>query len=387
MEEKNIKNEIVKTMTDVEYYPTVLNNEEVNIERYTKLPFASISAIGTAFEPLTAAFQKFVLGNSGTSGIYRVNTKGRQLAQFQDGSGYLGGLLTECGAVGGGQAILNPLLCSPTMLFMAAALMSITQKLDSIHETQIEIIEFLEQQEKSKLRGNFNFLTDVLNNYKHNWTNEKYINSNHIKVLDIKQDSEQSILFYREQIAKQLTKKLFLHSDKSVKGILTEIQAELREYQLALYLYAYSSFLEVMLLENFEQAYLDGIARKIEDYALQYNALYTDCYTHIETHSKSSVQSYLLSGLGAINKIAGNAVSKIPGVRETRIDGALFESSFRLDVNNSRRTAQTLEQLTSVQGSAVHPFIENIKAVNKLYNQPIELLFDEENIYFSLPDN
>jgi hypothetical protein len=52
--------------------------------------------------------------------------------------------------------------------------MSIDRKLDSIQETQQEILEFLEQKEKSRLKGNLNVLADVLNNYKYNWNNEKY---------------------------------------------------------------------------------------------------------------------------------------------------------------------------------------------------------------------
>ena len=45
-----------------------------------------------------------------------------------------------------------------------------------------------------------------MNNYKYNWENENYKNTRHIKVLDIKQTSEQSIIFYREQIKDLLDK-------------------------------------------------------------------------------------------------------------------------------------------------------------------------------------
>jgi hypothetical protein len=122
---------------------------------------------------------------------------GGHLAAFQDGSGYLGSVLNAGNQVAG-QATLTPLVCNPTMLFMAAALANIDKKLDSIQETQQEILDFLVQKDKSELKGDLNFLSDVLNNYKYNWNNEKYINSNHIKVLDIKQSAERKIIFYRE---------------------------------------------------------------------------------------------------------------------------------------------------------------------------------------------
>lgn len=387
MDDGNRKNEIVKTMTDVEYYPAILEKEEVSVDSYTKLPLDKIATLGTAFEPLTAAFQHIFLGKGGTtSGLYRVTIpNGSELVRSRKSpGGYLGAISRGNNQVGGGQAILNPLVCNPTMLFVAAALASINKKLDSIQEAQKEIIEFLEQKEKSKLRANLNFLTDVLNNYKYNWNNEIYKNSNHVKVLDIKQHSEQSILVYREQIENNAKKKSFLHSDKDVKDKLEKLQSAFKEYQLALYLYAFSSFLDVMLLENFKSAYLDGIAHKIEDYALRYRELYTECYSRIEGYSKFSIQSHLLSELASINRAAGETVAKIPVISDSQIDETLIETSSRLGKFRSRRTEQTMGQLVNHQSSSVHPFIENINAVNRLYNQPLELLFDEENIYFGL---
>ena len=46
-----------------------------------------------------------------------------------------------------------------------------------------------------------------------------------------------------------------------------------------------------------------------------------------------------------------------------------------------------MEQLEVVQIMAVHPFVENIKAVKKLRNQPMEILYDNENIYLGLPED
>jgi len=389
MEENNKKNEIVKAMTDVEYYPSV-REDEISIEKYTKLSLAKISVLGIAFEPLTSVFQNIthIGGESARSGLYRVTFPGGvsgHLAKFHDGSGFTSTIVNETGITR--NARLNPLVCDPTMLFMAVALMSIDKKLDRILETQQEIIEFLEQKEKSKLRGNLNVLADVLNNYKYNWNNEKYKTNKHIQVQEIKRDAEQSIILYREQIDKKINKQSFLHSDQDVKKKLKKIQSEFKDYQLALYLYSFSSFLEVMLLENFESAYLDSVAHKIEDYSYQYRELYTKCYDQIKGYSKSSIHSHLLSGLASINRVAGDAVAKVPVVSKSQIDETLIETSNRLGRFSSRKTEQTMEQFVNNQSSCVRPFVENINAVNRLYNQPMELLFDQENIYFSLSEN
>ncbi len=375
------KSEIVKAMTYVEYYPAIVE-EQVGIAKYTKLPLTRVPALGTAFEPFAAAFQNVVNSGGTTSGLYKVTIpKGGHLAEFKNGSGYLGSVLKENGAVGGGQAVLNPFVCNPTMLFMAAALANIDKKLDSIQEMQQELLDFLVQKERSELKGDLNFLSDTLNNYKYNWNNEKYKSSNHIKVLDIRQAAERKIHFYREQITSKINKKSFFHSDQGVKKQLGKIQSEFKDYQLALYLYSFSSFLEVMLLENFDSAYLDGIAKKIEDYSFNYRELYTKCYDQIEGYAKSSIQSHLLNGLASVNRIAGEAIAKVPVISKSQFDETLIETGEKLGKFGSKRIEQTMKQLIEKQSSYVRLFVENINVVNRLYNQPIELLFDKENIY------
>lgn len=375
------KNEIVKAITDLEYYPAIVE-EQPQISKHIKVSLSKVPALGTAFEPLAAALQNVINGGGATSGLYKVTIpKGGHLAQFQNGSGYLGSVLKENGAVGGGQAVLNPLVCNPTMLFMAAALANIDKKLDAIQEMQQELLDFLVQKERSELKGDLNFLEDILNNYKYNWNNEKYKNSNYIKVLDIKQTTERKIGFYREQIRLKINKKSFLHSDQDVKKQLGKIQSEFKDYQLALYLYSFSSFLEVMLLENFNREYLDGIAKKIEDYSFNYREFYTKCYDQIEGYAKSSIQSNLLNGLASVNRIAGEAIAKIPVISKSQIDETLIETGDKLGKIGSKRIEQTMKQLIEKQSSCVRPFIENIHEVNKLYNQPFELLFDKENLY------
>lgn len=374
------KNKMLQEMATMELNSAVIE-EEVSLTNCTKVPWSRVTALGTAFEPVVSAFQSVV--NSGTtSGLYRVTVPaGGHLAAFQDGRGYLGSVLNAGNQVVG-QATLTPLVFNPTMLFMAAALANIDKKLDSIQETQQEILDFLVKKDKSELKGDLNFLYDVMNNYKYNWNNEKYINNNHIKVLDIKQSAEGKIIFYRERISANIGKNSSLHSDQDVKKQLKKIRSEFKDYQHALYLYSFSSYLEVMLLENFEVAFLDGVVCKIEDYAFKYRELYTKCYDQIEGYSKSSIQSHLLRGLSIASRVAGKAIEKVPVINKSQIDESLIETGDKIGDFSSKRTVRTMQTLVYKQDSYVTPFIENIKAVKSLYNRPLEIVFDRENLYF-----
>ena len=66
----------------------------------------------------------------------------------------------------------------------------------------------------------------------------------HILVQQIKKESEASIILYRDQIAQKLKKRSLIHVDQEVNATLKKLQTQLHDYQLALYLYAYSTFLK-----------------------------------------------------------------------------------------------------------------------------------------------
>ncbi len=79
----------------------------------------------------------------------------------------------------------------PETITMAATLAHIELKLDAIQELQQEMMGFLQDKERAKIRGNINTLVDVINNYKYNWDNETYKVNKHILVQDIRRESEE----------------------------------------------------------------------------------------------------------------------------------------------------------------------------------------------------
>ena len=377
------KNELLKAMSATELAPLEVKNE-ISMQTYSKIPLSRLTALGTGFQPVASAIQQVTSHGQATSGFYKVTIpKGAHLARFKEKSGFLGTAVGEHGIVG--QAQLNPLLCDPTMLLVAAALANIDKKLDAIQEVQQEMLDFLAQKEKSALKADLNFLMDIQNNYKYNWNSEKYKAANHAKVLDIRQEAARQIDFYQEQIKKQLGKKALLHSDHDVQKMLEKVQGEFKEYQLALYIYGFAYFLEVVLQENYEKAYLSAIAKRIDEMSFQYREFYSLAYSQIENLSKSSLQAHLFGGLSAINKGAGTAIAKIPGINKSQIDEALIEAGERIGAYKNRRVQTTMQQLLERQSSCVRPFIDNINAVNRLYNEPVTLIFNHDTLYLGSP--
>lgn len=370
---------ILQAMMNVEV-PSVMAEPDLKMRNATRIPLSDLSALGVAFQPLSAAIQTAVNG-SGGSGIYFVNTMGKQMFHAGGSTEYIGALKSSTGAVGGGQARMTALACDPTMLFMAAALINIEKKLDTIQQTQEEILQFLEEKGRATLQGNLNVLGDVARNFKYNWKNEKYKTNKHIIVQQIKKEAEASIILYREQIGKRLNKRSLIHSDLEVRSTLKKLQAQFQDYQLALYLFAYSAFLEVMLLGNFSEGYLNNVEQSITDYSYQYRTLYTKCYDLMKDYSKSSVQAGILSGLSAASKFMGNAIAKVPVISKSQLDENLIEAGSLLGTQGEQRAVVALSGLTQTRANVTVPFVENIRVITNLYNKPVQYRIDRDSIY------
>lgn len=364
-----------------EIIPELLDDGQ-DFRRYKKIPLTDLAALGVGFESIYMAINEFGTATGG-SGIYRVTVpNGGQMMQFKNSPGtFLGSVKAANGGVGGGQARLNPIALDPTMVFMAVAMMNIQHKLNEIQETQEEILQFLEQKEKAELRGNIVFMLDIINNYRFNWDNQQYLNSNHVKILDFKQKAEQSILFAQSRIKSIVSQNKLIRLSSDINAKVRKLKKGFEDYQLAVYTYAMASYVETLLLKNFDKAYMYNVAKKVEDYSIDYRELYTDCYDLLSDFYDSSVDTLILGGVAKASKAAGAAIAKIPIIGDTQIDeniaagGEIIEDSDRL-IKQGR-----LSGLVSKQSSYVQPFVDNIRVIGEVYDRPLTLLFDEENLY------
>ena len=236
------KDHFLQMMAATEVAPAALKTE-LSAQAYGKLPLSQLAALGVGLEPVVSAIQQITNHGQAVSGYYKVTIpEGTHLANFRDGSGFLGTVLEDATNRIGAQARLNPLLCNPTLLFAAAALMSMERKLDAIQETQREMMDFLLQKETSKQKGDLDFLSDVLANYRFNWNNDKFKAANHSQVLAIRREAGQQVDLFREQVKKKFLKGGFLLTAQDVQKQLNGLTGAFQSYQLALYLYGYAYF-------------------------------------------------------------------------------------------------------------------------------------------------
>ncbi len=385
-----LKKNIIEEMTDVDFYATVHEAEKVDVTDYTRLPLTEIYALGSTFRPVFTAVYN-VASKKMTKNLFQVTIPGgAHLAQFKDGSGMLGTLLGDDNRIMG-QARLTPadsagaiLNCNPYMMMTAAALVTISRKLDKISETQEKILDFIEEKEKAELAGNLNTLSDILNNYKYNWGNERYINNNHIKVLDIKQKSGQNIEFYKKQARGVFDSNFTLfHMNKDVNAKKRELLAILGDYQFSVYLYAFSSYVEVLLLGNFEHNYIGRVIDRINYCTKEYIEVFEECSEKMDSFFSGAVETIAKKKAAQAAKGLGTFARKMQFLKDNKVDKGLMNAGDRLESFNNDKMIAVAENLSERKSVDVDPFISNLLHIDKMYNEDVDIYFDDEYIYIS----
>lgn len=390
------KNEIIKSTLEVSYLP---NLDFKKNKEYTKVSLSDIALLGGSFSFITPFFRtinqtfNYNFGNeiAGQEGLYRVFFNGNQgqLAKAKDGSGFLGTIVNN-GIVG--QSRLQkvdsiPVNCNTTLpinpMFIAAAvaLKSIDMKLDDIKEKQEEILDFLNADKESKLIADLEILGDVLNSYKYNFENEKFINSKLILIQTINRESLSNIQFYKSQVTNLLIDNAPIHLNFNNEDKISKVHNKLNYYKLANYLYAYSSFIEVLLLKSFDTNSLEKIIYKIQELSNQYRLFYTECYNVLGNYSDNSIENQFLKGLSSFSKDTGKVISNIPFLGDFQLDEALTDLGKNISKEKKKSTKKVMKKLTANKDSDLNLFINNLKNIDQIYNHPLEIYYDEENIY------
>lgn len=391
------REELARRATSIE--PDVFSTDiEVDMSRAERLPLEQLAALGVGFGSLPEAVRTVTSTAQIAGGqLLSVTDKlgnplnASVLQAFNDGSGIMGSFRDPIKGFGqarfhlaGPRTVTTALTVpfDPTSLFMAAALMEINRRLDDIQQTQREMLDYLKNKDKAQLRGDLETLRDILDNYRFNWDNEKYKTNKHALVQSIRNEASQAVSQQRAEIKGSFKKAaLPFHVDDDARRKARDVRAKLEEYRLSVYLYAYSSFLEVMLLENFESGYLENVKNKVEDKALDYRTLYTKAYSLIEAEADSSVQAGVLGGISGAMGILGKALENTPVGDVTPIDEALTDAGKSIDRFSREVKRDILRDLPDACSSDVRPFVSGIEAIDHLYNDDVMLLADSETVY------
>ena len=380
-------NEEIKRMIETKYYPFIPRDEIASNCRF-KLNKEDILSVGGPIATIASEMAKLTINPSSNEGLYRCvfpNGVSGALAQAKDGSGYLGTIMNNGIA---GQARWIPVEASattipinPVTIAIAITLVGINKKLDDIRQTQNDILNFLESDKESNLKGSVNALSEIMNDYRYNYDNTTWKRGKFVIASDIKNKADNSIIFYRKAIKNEMDKRSVIHNNLQAQKITDKVQYDFKCYQLSVYLYAYASFVEVVLGDNYNSEFLDKVSERIEDYSFQYYKDYTECSNMLGKYTGSSLEAAALKGLGSVSKNVGKAIAKIPIISRGPVDEALIAAGDSAYTFSSKNSEKVLQEFSDKKDAGVYLFVDNIDTLNTMNNQAIEMMFDQDNIY------
>lgn len=378
--------------TEIHLAPTDL---QADVSGAIRLPPSHIPELGIAFASLPEMFRTVTTAVNVPTLLQATDKFGNLLdpsilQSFNDGSGLMGSFRDA--AKGFGQArfrvvegdiatSVTQVPYDPTTLFVAAAIAQVNQKLDSIQESVDEMFEYMRQRDKANMRGNLKTLAGILNGYGLNYGNATYMANAHMKVIDIKQASEQDMEMFTSQAQAGLRKKGLVEVRDGVSRCLDKVLDYLKDCQIATYIHSFSLFLEPMLAENFESAKLADAAERIEADSLAYRELYTECYDALEASTVGAIDTAMLGGIASAGKVIGRAIAATPVGKRTSIDEALEGAGDGIGRFNDRQSEKLMAKLLQAKTPDVAPFRQSVMEIDALHNRPTQIAVDTENIY------
>lgn len=388
-----------KTASDL--FP-VVKIPEGNLSKYKQVPLAGIAALGTAFVHLPESARTIVetttkniatnetlfvgINPKGVAGYLRENqygTVGNILQVNSQGKEVIAGRMRfkAIDSLPVNETTTTVMPMDTMLMVVAVALMTIEKKLDDIQKSVEEVLQFLELEKQSRQRGNLNALAEIMEEYKENADDQKRCELRNGEVQTIRREALQDILFYQEQIAKELQKQKAFHGARDVQTLLNSVTYQFAEYQLACHIYAFSTFLDVMLQKRFDAATIESATKKMADVAKRYGELYSDCHAQLAKYQRSAIEAQLVGGFGAVTKEVGKVIAAVPIIKEGPVDEALITAGESIGRFNRNTLQKKLETFELFEDNRMDSFVENLQSVSMMYNTENAVLTDGTHLY------
>lgn len=396
------KNQTALAFIASDHFP-IIESAKVNLTKYNKIPLSEIAALGSVFSQLSmqtrtvvqsvttniAAGQPLFVGINpkGVEGYLNFNefgTVGNIMQMNEKGQSVIAGRMRfkEVGTrLPIEQVTKTKIPIDPMTMMVAAALLSINQKLTELQKTTEEILRFLKLDKQSKLRGNLNMLAEILEEYKHHCDDENLRNLRNVAVQSIKREAHQNILFYQEQINHHLKNQAAIHSGKAAENMLSSVISEFSELRLAGYLYSFSSFLDMLLQQRFEGQGLENSEKNMHDFTSRYKELYEKSYGQIANYHETAIESQALGGIGRAAKSLGQAIASVRVLREGPVDEFLINAGESISKQSKERLKKQMDRLATLEDCGIQPFVDSIQTIKLMHSQPYGMITDGENLF------
>ena len=351
-----------------------------------KISISEMIRISPIAIPTVNAIKTITTKNASSAGttLYRITNLGANdsLKSMRNGNTFWGAIKR-----GDGSSTMaklqevqnnNVMALDPSIMMMSIALSGIEAQLGEIKELNKKIFLFLEEDKEAEIESDLETLNRLIEEFKFNMNDGKYIANNQKLIMDIKRTAKKNMLFYRKQIKDSLTKDKLFVINTGMNTILEEIEKKLKYYRLSLYIYSFSSLVEILLIGNYQSDFLLTKSNELNELDEQYTDTFEKALKYIRKNADKSIEGNVLSGLGDAGKAIGNLAEK---VKVKNVEAWLNEKGDSLKQTGKNIKEGFSARLEEIKESNSKPFIKQIEKMDGIYNKTKEIYFDDEYIY------
>ena len=369
------------------YMLSDVRRESLSNNTYS-LSLSKLSEISPITVPTANNIKTIMEQNPKTSGkLYRITNLGKNdsLKAMRDGKTFWGSIKKSDGSSTMAQLkevnSNNVMALDPTVMMMSVALAGIEQELGEIKELSKKIYSFLEHEKESEIESDLEILNRSISDFRFNLEDERYLINNHKQVMDIKRTANKNMLFYKKEIKDNLSKDKLFTTNNSMNSIVEDIQKKFRYYRLSLYIYSFSTFMEILLLGNYKNDYLLSKKNELDELDNEYSEIFNHALEYVKKNANKSLEGNVLSGLGSAGKAIGNLAEK---AKIKNVDNWLNEKGDNLKQSGQNIKDDFTTKFDDMKESNSKAFINQIEKIDCIYNKTKEIYFDKENIYLEM---
>ena len=360
-------------------YMLVDVKKDFDIMTTKQVPINSLQSLGSGVSQLVPTLETITSIKSGNN-LYRVTNLNTfdKLDTTKKGITYGVVKKTEGGSK---LAQLKKVHVDPATMMMAVALYEIENQLNEIIDLSKRIFSFLERDKEAEIEADLETLNISIREFKYNWQDKQYLANNHKHVMDIKRTAKKNMNFYKKQITDDILKNNIVVINQTMNSLLTELEKKFKYYRLSLYIYSYASYLEIMLLGNYQEDYLLTKKEELEALDNEYANNFDIALKFIQKNANKSLEGNLLKGIGTAGKAIGTLSEKVPLMKEKKVNEWFDEKGTNLSKSGDNIKNEFIKKFEEISESNTKTFINKVDDFNCIYNKTKGIYFDGKNIY------
>lgn len=374
--------------------------EIADINTKGKRIFKVDEKLASQINQVMKSIPQICLEANNSSDIYRVSFD-KGLGSLQKVAGksdvYRGAVVNSGGKYAGGVEMTH-LSATPQVIggiFTAMSLVTgqyylstINKSLKKIEQEVHEVYQFLENDKKSKLIANEEFLKGIQQNI-------ESISNNSIQqvavvttLYNIRQSAMADIGFYRMEINGQYAR----YTDKTKADEVIEINKKLGQniyqYWYAVYIYCFASYLEPIVSVNNERSYLDNIIDNMSQRFKEFSESFYEVQNKMKYYIENTKGFETNKVLSKVTELLNHE----PDIVIAPIEASLIilaatanaaEKHDKKKVGERVTLAKSIPEISEIKKDmdTVDLFRKQLGLYNSLYNSRLELINIEEGMY------